>query len=151
MSRIARLELVVRNLADRILGETITFDEIAEQEAAEQGVAYTPPAAQAQGIDPDVLALIEERLKESPSQPVVPTAELDELRERLSAFDRRYVQQEQIIQTLIQAADALLQRLASAEGRLDQHRDVINQNREFNLSAFIALSDAADSKIRKVG
>lgn len=45
MNRIDRLELVVRNLADRILGEEYTFDAIAEQEAAEQGVAYVPPPA----------------------------------------------------------------------------------------------------------
>lgn len=51
MNRLERLELVVRNLADRILGEEYTFDAIAEQEAAEQGVAYVAPEPTAQALD----------------------------------------------------------------------------------------------------
>jgi predicted ribosome quality control (RQC) complex YloA/Tae2 family protein len=133
MSRLDRLELVVRNLADRILGEEITFDAIAEQEAAEQGVAYVPPAALA---PTEQTGDIEKQLAE--------------LRDKIAAFDRRYIEQEKVIQTLITAADALLQRLQTAEGRLDQHRDVINDHYQQNISVLATLSSTARDKLLKV-
>jgi len=64
MSRVDRLELVVSQLAKRILGEDVTFDQIAEKEAAAQGVAYVPPtAAPAPDLDPllDRIAALEQR------------------------------------------------------------------------------------------
>jgi hypothetical protein len=85
MTRIDRLELVVRNLADRVLGEEYTFDAIAEQEAAEQGVAYVP-VAQAPAT-PDVseaLAPIVERLAALESAPVA--SELPDLSPILDAI-----------------------------------------------------------------
>lgn len=132
MSRISRLELVVANLAKRILGDELTFDQIAEAEADAQGVAYTPPAPIVQEVDTE--AIVQEVLARVPKpEPVaVPApaeidvsplyAELAELKERLSAVDRRHVTQEHMLQTVVQAADALLQRLNMAEAEIDAHR-----------------------------
>lgn len=53
---------------------------------------------------------------------------LDAIETWLASADRRHIEQEKIIQTVIQAADTLLQRLQSAEGRLEQHKGVINDN-----------------------
>jgi hypothetical protein len=130
MSRIDRLELVVQHLSERILGEGITFDQIAEQEAAEQGVTYTPPVSQPQGADPEVLSALEEKLRE-----------IEELKERVSAADARHIEQERMVQTVIQAAAALLDRIEKAEGRLDQHKKVINDNG----SVLSALQSAIES------
>jgi chromosome segregation ATPase len=146
MSRIDRLELVVRNLADRILGEQITFDQIAEQEAAEQGVAYTPPAPQVQNTDPEVLSAIEEKLREiadsyAPTDTAPLHAEIANLRDRVSAADARHIEQERNVQLVIQAASELLARLEKAEGRLDQHKTVINDNG----SVLSALQSAIES------
>lgn len=153
MSRIDRLELVVQHLSERILGEGVTFDQIAEQEAAEQGVVYTPPAPQAPSFDPDVLPAIESKLREiadnyAPFDPSPLHAEIAELKERISAADRRHIEQEKHIQTLVQAADAILQRLQATEGRLDQHRDVINGNHQFSVEVTAALVNKAEAQIK---
>jgi chromosome segregation ATPase len=87
MTRIDRLELVVRNLADRVLGEEYTFDAIAEQEAAEQGVAYVP-VAQAPAV-PDVseaLAPLAERLAALESARAPVASELPDLSPILEAI-----------------------------------------------------------------
>jgi hypothetical protein len=157
MSRIERLELVVRSLADRILGEKITFDQIAEQEAAEQGVVYTPPTPQS-NVDPDVLPAIEAKLKEiadnyAPFDAAPLHAEIEELKQRVSAADARHIAQERMMQQLVQAADALLQRLQSSEARLDQHRDVINNSVNPDIakiySSIKSLVESADDKVRR--
>jgi hypothetical protein len=107
MTRLDRLELVVRNLADRILGEEITFDAIAEQEAAEQGVAYVAPP-QEPATDTSALSAIEARLADIEaralvaSPPDLPQASLD-LRARVEALERRYLEVMQIVQALLQA------------------------------------------------
>jgi hypothetical protein len=154
MSRIDRLELVVRNLADRILGEQITFDQIAEQEAAEQGVAYTPPVAQVQSADPEVLSAIEEKLREiadsyAPTDTAPLHAEVADLKERVSAADARHIEQERNVQMVIQAAAELLARLEQAEGRLDQHKDVINGNKSVLLDHMLAIESVGGEAEKK--
>lgn len=104
MTRIDRLELVVRSLADRILGEEITFDAIAEQEAAEQGVAYVAPSAPAaEPVDvAPVLEAIEslsERvaaLEQRPGEQVDITPVLDglaNLSERIAVLEQVSIQE----------------------------------------------------------
>lgn len=135
MSRLDRLELVVRNITDRVLGEEYTFDAIAAQEAEEQGVVYTPPPAvpiQVDSFDPAPLL-----------------AEIAEIKKRLSAADSRNIQQEKMLQTVIQAADALLQRIQAADQRLDQHRDVINANQESSLKVLEALATNAEMRLKE--
>jgi len=108
MSRLDRLELVVRNLADRVLGEKYTFDAIAEQEAAEQGVAFVPPVevpAPQPGLD---LSPILEAI-ENLSQRVAAVEQRDflamkaEIDGALSALAGHMMQQEAVIQEIIQA------------------------------------------------
>lgn len=56
------------------------------------------------------------------------TERLADLEREKSAADARHIEQERIVQTVIQAAAVLLDRIEKAEGRLDQHKDVINGN-----------------------
>jgi hypothetical protein len=56
------------------------------------------------------------------------TQRLADLEREKSAADARHIEQERMVQTVIQAAAALLDRIEKAEGRLDQHKDVINGN-----------------------
>lgn len=139
MTRIERLELAVQHLSERVLGEGVRFEEIAEQEAQEQGVAYTPPPA-APDLEPllERVAALEQRpIPVPPEFPAIPPAyddaplraEIEALRGALAAADRRHVEQERALQTVIQAADGLLSRLTVIE------------------SAMAALADAAEKKL----
>lgn len=138
MTRIERLELAVQHLSERVLGEGVRFEEIAEQEAAEQGVAYTPPPA-APDLEPllERVAALEQRPDPVPAEfPAIPPAyddelraEIEALRAGLAAAERRHVAQERALQTVIQAADGLLSRLTVIE------------------SAMAALADAAEKKL----
>lgn len=83
MSRLDRLELVVKHLSDRILGEEITFDQIAEKEAAEQGVVYVPPPPQAPAPDLDPLL---ERISALESRPAPVPTEFPDLAPVLDAI-----------------------------------------------------------------
>lgn len=128
MTRIARLELVVRTLADRILGEEVTFDAIAEQEAAEHGVPYVAPAAEPVDMTPVLdalsgrIAALEQRPVEQVQVPVqaniepVPcqcetfdpapfVEEIRKLQSALSAKDAQLVKQERFLQVLAQSVD----------------------------------------------
>jgi uncharacterized membrane protein YccC len=139
VTRIERLELAVQHLSERVLGEGVRFEEIAEQEAQEQGVAYTPPPA-APDLEPllERVAALEQRpIPVPPEFPAIPPAyddaplraEIEALRGALAAADRRHVEQERALQTVIQAADGLLSRLTVIE------------------SAMAALADAAEKKL----
>lgn len=143
MTRIERLELAVQHLSERVLGEGVRFEEIAEQEAQEQGVPYTPPPA-APDLEPllepllERVAALEQRpIPVPPEFPAIPPAyddaplraEIEALRGALAAADRRHVEQERALQTVIQAADGLLSRLTVIE------------------SAMAALADAAEKKL----
>lgn len=139
MTRIERLELAVQHLSERVLGEGVRFEEIAEQEAQEQGVAYTPPPA-APDLEPllERVAALEQRpIPVPPEFPAIPPAyddaplraEIEALRGALAAADRRHVEQERALQTVIQAADGLLSRLTVIE------------------SAMAALADAAEKRL----
>jgi uncharacterized membrane protein YccC len=139
VTRIERLELAVQHLSERVLGEGVRFEEIAEQEAQEQGVAYTPPPA-APDLEPllERVAALEQRpIPVPPEFPAIPPAyddaplraEIEALRGALAAADRRHVEQERALQTVIQAADGLLSRLSVIE------------------SAMAALADAAEKKL----
>lgn len=139
MTRIERLELAVQHLSERVLGEGVRFEAIAEQEAAEQGVAYTPPAAvpevDHEAIVEAVLARIPTPLPAiapeapPPFDPGPLLSEIEALKGRLAAADRRHVEQERVVQTLIQTADNLLSRLFVIE------------------AAMAALADAAEKKL----
>jgi hypothetical protein len=85
MTRLDRLELVVRSLADRVLGEEYTFDAIAEQEAAEQGVAFTPPATAVPAFDP---------------APIL--AELAALQDRVTSLGKLVMAHERDLQAILQ-------------------------------------------------
>jgi uncharacterized membrane protein YccC len=139
VTRIERLELAVQHLSERVLGEGVRFEEIAEQEAQEQGVAYTPPPA-APDLEPllERVAALEQRpIPVPPEFPAIPPAyddaplraEIEALRGALAAADRRHVEQERALQTVIQAADGLLSRLTVIE------------------SAMAALADAAEKRL----
>lgn len=139
MTRIERLELAVQHLSERVLGEGVRFEEIAEQEAQEQGVPYTPPPA-APDLEPllERVAALEQRpIPVPPEFPAIPPAyddaplraEIEALRGALAAADRRHVEQERALQTVIQAADGLLSRLSVIE------------------SAMAALADAAEKRL----
>jgi uncharacterized membrane protein YccC len=139
VTRIERLELAVQHLSERVLGEGVRFEEIAEQEAQEQGVAYTPPPA-APDLEPllERVAALEQRpIPVPPEFPAIPPAyddaplraEIEALRGALAAADRRHVEQERALQTVIQAADGLLSRLSVIE------------------SAMAALADAAEKRL----
>lgn len=104
MTRLDRIELVLRSLADRILGEEITFDAIAEQEAAEQGLAYVAPSAPvAEPVDVapvlDAIATLSERvavLEQRPAEQVDLTPALDglaNLSERVAAIEQVCIQE----------------------------------------------------------
>jgi 16S rRNA A1518/A1519 N6-dimethyltransferase RsmA/KsgA/DIM1 with predicted DNA glycosylase/AP lyase activity len=99
MSRLDRLELVVRNLADRILGEKITFDQIAEKEAEAQGVVYVPPAAAAPAPDLEPLLARLTALEERPAPVPVP-----DLEQKVSALTKHVIDQERILQAMLQDA-----------------------------------------------
>lgn len=85
MTRLDRLELVVRSLADRVLGEEYTFDAIAEQEAAEQGVAFTPSAPAVPAFDP---------------APIL--AELAVLQDRVTSLGKLVMAHERDLQAILQ-------------------------------------------------
>lgn len=136
MTRIERLELAVQHLSERVLGEGVRFEAIAEQEAAEQGVAYTPPAAvpevDHEAIVEAVLARILPAIAPEAPPPFDPgplLSEIEALKGRLAGADRRHVEQERVVQTLIQTADNLLSRLFVIE------------------AAMAALADAAEKKL----
>lgn len=82
MTRIERLELALQHLSERILGEGITLDAIAEREADEQGVVYTPPPAQPA---PDLEPLIE-RIAALESRPAPVPQEFPDLTPVLEAI-----------------------------------------------------------------
>jgi hypothetical protein len=134
MTRIARLELVVRTLADRILGEEVTFDAIAEQEAAEHGVPYVAPAAEPVDLAPvlDVLSGRIAALEQRPVEQVQSSPELvpcqcqtfdlaplnDEiatLRSTVSAKDAQLIKQERLLQAMAQVVDDLQFRVGAIE------------------------------------
>lgn len=119
MSRLDRLELVVRHLTDRVLGEDYTFDAIAEQEAAEQGVTYTPPAPAVPDVS-EALAPLIERLAALELRPVSQDAPdlspileaISDLSQRIAALEqdtrletigKHLITQERYIQEIIQA------------------------------------------------
>lgn len=137
MTRIARLELVVRSLADRILGEEVTFDAIAEQEAAEHGVPYVAPAEPVD-MTPVLdalsgrIAALEQRPVEQVQVPVqanvepVPCQcetfdpaplnnEIAALRSAVSAKDGQLIQQERLLQAMAQVVDDLQFRVGAIE------------------------------------
>lgn len=129
-ARLDRLELVVRRLADRILGEELTFDAIAEAEASEQGVAFVPPPAASQVSD-ECLASLEERISALESRPLpVPQQSQDvsplleaianvsgriaalekiefppDLSAELEKLKAQVMEQERVIQALLQASE----------------------------------------------
>ncbi|WBT40177.1 hypothetical protein [Hyphomicrobium sp. DMF-1] len=99
MTRLDRLELVVRSLADRVLGEEYTFDAIAEQEAAEQGVSFSPPAVDKEGIVADVLA----RLPAPQAfDATAILAEISAVQQRLSALSKLVMDHEKDLQAILQ-------------------------------------------------
>lgn len=137
MSRVDRLELVVAKLAKRILGEDLTFDQIAEKEAAEQGVSYTPPASVAPAPEvseivakvlenlaaapapspPDVSPLLDaishlaNRVADLEGRPVNITMEPDprvpDLEAKVATLARHLIEQEAAMQRLLQSASDL--------------------------------------------
>lgn len=102
--RLDRLELVVRNLAKRILGEDVTFDQIAEKEAEAQGVVYVPPAAAAPAPDLEPvlarLTALEERPAPVPPDPI----DVSPLLEAIAHMSKRIADQERILQAMLQDA-----------------------------------------------
>lgn len=128
MSRLDRLELVVARLAKRILGEDVTFDQIAEKEAEAQGVVYVPPAAAAPAPDLEPvlarLTALEERPAPVPPDPIDVSPLLEaiahmskriadlearpvavpDLEQKVSALTKHVIDQERILQAMLQDA-----------------------------------------------
>ena len=54
MTRIERLELAVQHLSERVLGEGVRFEDIADQVAAEQGIVRETPEVDVEAIVQEV-------------------------------------------------------------------------------------------------
>jgi hypothetical protein len=118
MTEIEELKLVVRHLAGRILGEEITFAAIAEQEAAEQGVAYMPPPAvdanQISAIDARVNEIVAGAIAASAFDPAPIQAAIGDLAGRIDAIELRPAERVDISPVLDGLAN-LAERVAALE------------------------------------